>query len=265
MSNLKGTSVVITGGARGLGRAMTLALTGAGANVLVVDIDNAQIGEIYRESGGATKGICADVTTERGINEIVQKCLNVFGHIDVIVNNAGISLSTIRPGDRYANPIRFYELTRADVSRFVDLHMIAPFLLSCAAVNHMLEQGWGRIVTVTTGLDTMTRSGQAPYGPSKAGSEAFTAVIARDLEGSGVTANVLIPGGAADTRFIPLLPDRTREHLVSPSVMGPPIVWLSSKESDGITARRFMANRWDPTLPPSEAAERAGAEIAWTA
>ena len=264
MTTLDGTAVVITGGARGLGRAMSLALVEAGASVLVVDLDIDQIEELRRESGGAIEGICADVTDERGINSIVENCLNTYGHIDVVVNNAGISLSTIRPGDRYANPIRFYELNGNDVRRFVELHMIAPFLLSRAVASHMLGQKWGRIVTVTTGLDTMTRAGQAPYGPSKAGSEAFTAIMARDLEGTGVTANVLIPGGPADTRFIPVLPDHPREQLVSPSVMGPPIVWLSSTDSDGVTARRFVANRWDQTISPHDAAERAGGPIAWS-
>lgn len=264
MTDLNGAAVVITGGARGLGRAMTLALAEARASVLVVDLDIDQIEELRRESVGAIEGICADVTHERGINDVVEKCLNDFGRIDVVVNNAGISLSTIRPGDRYANPIRFYELNGDDVRRFVELHMVAPFMLSCAAANHMLGQGWGRIVTVTTGLDTMTRAGQAPYGPSKAGSEAFTAVMARDLEGTGVTANVLIPGGPADTRFIPVLPDHPREQLVSASVMGPPIVWLASRESDGVTARRYIANRWDQTISPHDAAERASAPIAWS-
>ncbi|TAN30451.1 MAG: SDR family oxidoreductase [Actinomycetota bacterium] len=264
MANLEGTSVVITGGARGLGRAMTLALTAAGAKVLVVDIDNDPIEAIRKEAGKNVEGMRADVTDEKGIADVVEKCLSAFGHMDMVVNNAGISLSTIRPGDRYSNPIRFYELTGADVRRFVDLHMIAPFLLSCAAAKYMMERGWGRIVTVTTGLDTMTRSGQAPYGPSKAGSEAFAAIMARDLEGTGVTVNVLIPGGQADTRFIPELPGLSRTSLVPPEKMGPPIVWLASRESDGVTAMRFMANKWDTSILPQAAAERAGAPIAWS-
>ena len=264
MANLDRTSVIITGGARGLGRSMALALIAAGAKVLVVDIDNDQIEAICKEAGKNAEGIRADVTDESGINDVVEKCLRVFGHIDMVVNNAGISLSTIRPGDRYSNPIRFYELTGADVRRFVDLHLIAPFLLSCTAVKYMMEQGWGRIVTVTTGLDTMTRAGQAPYGPSKAGSEAFAAIMARDLEGIGVTVNVLLPGGQADTRFIPELPGLSRASLVSPEKMGPPIVWLASRESDGVTARRFMANQWDSAISPRVAAERAGAPIAWS-
>ncbi len=265
MGILDGTAIIITGGARGLGRAMALALVEAGAGVLVVDIDRDQIQEICHEANGLIEGICADVTDENGITQIVEKCLNSFGHVDMVVNNAGISLSTIRPGDRYKNPIRFYELNGSDVRRFVDLHMIAPFLLSRATVGHMMKQGWGRIVNVTTGLDTMTRSGQAPYGPSKAGNEAFAAVMARDLEGTGVTVNVLIPGGQADTRFIPQLPDLPRDQLTPPAVMGPPIVWLASRQSDGITARRFIANKWDPAIGPGEAAQRSGGPIAWEA
>lgn len=265
MTNLEGTSVIVTGGARGLGRAMSLALANAKAGVLVVDIDQDPLDEIVKEGGGAIRGVRADVTEETGINSIVDKCLDSFGHIDVVVNNAGISLSTIRPGDRYRNPIRFWQLKGDDVRRFVNLHLIAPFLLSSVASVHMMQQGWGRIITVTTGLDTMTRSGQAPYGPSKAGSEAFAAIMARDLEGTGVAVNVLIPGGQADTRFIPDLPDHPRSQLVPPSKMGPPVVWLASKESDGVTAKRFIANEWDPSLPADEAARLSSAPIAWKA
>ena len=70
-----------------------------------------------------------------------------------------------------------------------------------AAVIHMLDQGWGRIIGVTTSMDTMWRKGGAPYGPSKAGHEALVAIMAQELEGTGVTANVLVPGGATYTNM----------------------------------------------------------------
>src|SRR5947207_2311970 len=72
-----------------------------------------------------------------------------------------------------------------------------------AALLSMRAQKWGRIISVTTSMDTMYRKGNAPYGPSKAGHEALVATMAQELEGSGVTANVLTPGGGSNTNLIP--------------------------------------------------------------
>ena len=129
----------------------------------------------------------------------------------------------------------------------------------------MLERGFGRIVTVTTTFATMTKGRGAPYGPMKAASEAFTASMARDLEGTGVTANVLVPGGASATRLMGDLPEEEMAKLIDPVVMGPPTVFLASRASGAVNAMRFVAKRWDPALPPAEAAKAAGAPIAWPA
>ena len=84
-----------------------------------------------------------------------------------------------------------------------------------------------------------------------------------DLAQTGVTVNALRPGGPGNTRMIPLeeVPDRSK--LVQPEVMMAPIVWLMSGNSNGVTGRRFIANKWDPALPPSEAAQKAGAPAGW--
>jgi NAD(P)-dependent dehydrogenase (short-subunit alcohol dehydrogenase family) len=109
----------------------------------------------------------------------------------------------------------------------------------------------------------MWRNLMQPYGASKAGNEALVAALASDLEGSGVTANVLVPGGAVDTRIVmpSMAPDRT--ILIPAEVMVPPLVWLCSKASDGVNGQRFIGIRWDKTLPPAEAAKQAGAPAAW--
>jgi NAD(P)-dependent dehydrogenase (short-subunit alcohol dehydrogenase family) len=105
----------------------------------------------------------------------------------------------------------------------------------------------------------MMLEGLSPYGPSKAGLEAATAVWAKDLSGTGVTVNALLPGGAANTRMVPKeeAPDRTK--LVQPEAMMAPIVWLMSQASDGVTGRRFVARDWDPALAPGAASAMAGA------
>ena len=89
----------------------------------------------------------------------------------------------------------------------------------------------------------------------------LTSMIRRNS--SGVTANVLVPGGAANTRMVPTAQEPDRAKLIAPDVMVPPLLWLCSNESDGINGQRFIGMRWDKTLPPAEAAEKAGAPAAW--
>jgi NAD(P)-dependent dehydrogenase (short-subunit alcohol dehydrogenase family) len=110
----------------------------------------------------------------------------------------------------------------------------------------------------------MYRATIGPYGPSKAALEALTAVMAEELSGTGVTANVLVPGGRADTRMIPndgVFEDRSL--LVQPEVMAAPVCWLASEASNGITNMRFRAALWDSDIPVEQAIEQSGAPAAW--
>lgn len=256
---LKGTSAIITGGGRGLGRVMTKALVTAGASVLVVDIDDDPINEVLANVPGEIFGQQADISREADIAAIMTRASELFGHLDVIINNAGINLHTMGDSDTSTLTPTFYEVGPRTVQRFFDVHVLGPFLLSRAAVGGMLDQGFGRIITVTTGLRHMTQRGSAPYGPMKAASEAFSSVMAQKLKGTEVTVNVLHPGGAAKTRFV-RTPGSGR---VEPEVMGPPAVWLASRASDGINGRRFTADQWDPSLPSATAATISSTPIAW--
>ncbi len=260
---LSGTSVVVTGGARGLGRAMTEALAAAGASVLVVDIDEEPIVEVMTEVTGTVIGHRADITKESQVEEIVARCLATFGSVDVIINNAGIGMSAIRAGDRYANPVRFWEIDDSWMRAFFEVHVMGPFYLSRAALTPMREQGFGRIVTVTTSLGTMLTGGNSPYGMMKAASEALCSAISKDLEGTNITANILVPGGAANTRYVPEIAGRSRDDLVQPSVMGPPAVFLASRASDAVNSRRIIAKLWDPSTGVDENLARASTPIGW--
>jgi 3-oxoacyl-[acyl-carrier protein] reductase len=125
----------------------------------------------------------------------------------------------------------------------------------------MLRGGFGRIINITTSLPTMQRRNNSPYGVTKAAIEAETLIWAQELNGTGVTVNSLIPGGAADTAFVH---EASRKELTAmgrpllpPSVMVPPIVWLASRMSDGTTGARFVGKLWDDRLAPSDAAAKA--------
>jgi NAD(P)-dependent dehydrogenase (short-subunit alcohol dehydrogenase family) len=127
----------------------------------------------------------------------------------------------------------------------------------------MMRQGWGRIVNVTTSLGTVLNAGSPTYGPSKAALEALSAIMAKDLDGTGVTVNVLVPGGITNTPMVSAsVFDRAK--MIQPEVMVPPLLWLVSDAAGKVTDRRFLGVRWDPELPPEQAAEKAGAPVAWT-
>jgi NAD(P)-dependent dehydrogenase (short-subunit alcohol dehydrogenase family) len=116
-------------------------------------------------------------------------------------------------------------------------------------------------VNVSMNRETMRRAGFSPYGPSKAALESETAIWAQDLAGTGVTVNAVLPGGATATGMLPAdVPEKVVASLLQPEVMVPPLLWLASTRSDGVTGKRVIANRWRETepVPAAEAIEDAG-------
>ncbi|HEY5067236.1 MAG TPA: hypothetical protein VIJ04_20725 [Xanthobacteraceae bacterium] len=114
---------------------------------------------------------------------------------------------------------------------------------------------------ISTSLDIMMAPAFIAYGMSKACDEAYAAALAASLHGTGVTANVLLPGGPVATRMAD--PAGTAKGLLPPDVMTPPILWLASDASDQITGRRFIAARWNSALTDAQAAQAADAPAAW--
>jgi NAD(P)-dependent dehydrogenase (short-subunit alcohol dehydrogenase family) len=170
----------------------------------------------------------------------------------------------VRP-DYHAHPPKFYEVTPSQWSRAIAVNANAVFLLSRAVVKPMIDRKWGRIINITTSLGTMLHGGSTPYGPSKASAEALSSVMAADLEGTGVTVNVIIPGGAVNTPMIPAEAPFAREALLQPQIMLPPLLWLVSPAADHVTGKRFLGTNWDAELDSDAAAEKAGAPIGWKA
>jgi NAD(P)-dependent dehydrogenase (short-subunit alcohol dehydrogenase family) len=261
---------IVTGAASGIGRAMALGLLEGGVDVVAVDREAAWLDELAAAAtagnrfSGMLRTMRADLADPSSFETIVANVLGTSGQIDVLVNNAGIGQGTIR-ADQRRNPLRFWEITPEQWGRFVAVNATAPLMMARAVVPHMLKAGQGRIVTVTTSLGTMLREGYVLYGASKAAAEAATAVMAADLAGTGITANVLVPGGMTNTRIIPDAAVADRSRLLQPEIMAPPLRWLVSDAAAGVTGRRFLAAHWDNSLPPAEAAEKCGAPIAWKA
>ncbi len=259
---------IVTGAAGGIGRAIVPGLLAAGVRVAGVDRDRQPLQALAasaREQGKADDllTIQTDLTNDSAVDEITNATLDRFGRIDILVNNAGIGPGSIRP-DSWHRPLKFWEITPDQWRLFVAVHTTAPLALANAVVPEMMRQGWGRIINVTTSLGTMINAGSPTYGPSKAALEALSAIMAKDLDGTGITVNVLVPGGVTNTPMISDEAGFERASLIQPEVMAPPLVWLVSDAAGKVTGRRFLAVHWDTGLPPEQAAEKAGAPVAWT-
>ena len=266
--SLVGKVAIVTGAASptGLGRNMTEALVQAGARVSMMDINPDWLGQSandLREIGGdeCVMTQVVDVSSPQEAEEAVARTIAEMGGLHILLNNAGIAPRNMLMGGDARN--HFWEVPAAEWDRVMTVNAGGPFYMCRAVVPHFLAQGWGRIIGVTTSLNTMYNPGGAPYGPSKAAHEAMIAMASRELEGTGVTVNVLVPGGMSNTNLIPDDTAHSREALIQPDVMRAPVVWLASEASDGINGQRFIGYFWDESLPLEERIERAGAPAAW--
>jgi NAD(P)-dependent dehydrogenase (short-subunit alcohol dehydrogenase family) len=262
---LDGKVAIVTGAGRGLGRTMTLGLLDAGACVAAAELDSPAIEETQdaaedRGAGERFLGIATDVTWDDSGPKILRAATEHFGRLDILINNAGISTGLLRGESRPVG--KLWETTPEEFRRVIEVNVVGAFLMTRAVLPTLLAQRWGRIINVTTSLDTMWRSMMQPYGGSKAANEALLTALAQELEGSGVTANVLVPGGAAITRMTAGY-GAEQAKLIPPDVMVKPLLWLASRASDGVNGRRFIGAQWDAALPPKEAAEKCSAPAAW--
>ena len=259
----EGRVAIVTGAASGMGAVMARALAADGVRVAAVDIGKDGLAALAEDFDPArVVPIEADLSTEEAPAEAVSCAAEAFGKIDILVNNAGVGMQAIKP-DYSIDPARFWEAEPGRWQRLMNINLRSPFLFARAVAPSMIAAGWGRIVNVTTSLDTMLTAGMSAYGQSKAGLEAGTAVWAKDLAGTGVTANVLVPGGPVNTAFLPANTKFPRDRLIQPDVMATPVRWLCSDAADGVTGRRFIARDWDSNLPPEEAAARCSTPAAW--
>ncbi len=258
---------IVTGGLRGLGRAMSLGLAREGHNVLAVGHIAGDVPEIERAAAqlpGRVQPLVADLRAADECDRVVAEARARFGRIDILVNNAGLTFTYIDP-PRFRRPSiqRFYQVGDDIIDNVIAVNFVAADRLSRRVAPGMVEAGWGRIVNVTTKLDTMNRAGTHPYGASKAALEMASEVWAKEIEGTGLTINIVNPGAGANT---PGMAEEMRQlsregkaaRLVEPEEMVPPLLYVVSREADRVNGWRFDANLWNTALPPVEAAKRAG-------
>lgn len=244
---------------------MVLGLAAAGARVLATAArETAELEAVAAEDpNGGIVPVVADVTREDDCDRVVAVAHERFGRLDMLVNNAGRGMKYVSE-DFLTEPNRFWEADPGVWRMVIDTNVNGPFLMSRAAVPAMIDAGRGRIVNITMNNATMRRGGFSPYGPSKAALESETIIWAQDLEGSGITVNALLPGGATATGMIPDgFPQEARSKLLDPAIIVPPLLWLASDASAGVTGRRLDASRWEAGIADAQAASVAIDDAGW--
>ena len=256
---LDGCRAVVTGATSGLGAAMARALLDAGAAVGIAArpgdrLDSALAG--YRARGLPAVPVAVDVRDPESVTLAVRQAIVGLGGVDIVVNNAGIGMRTVNPRF-FEREQPFFEVDPAGFADVMSTNVTGYFLVARAFAFHFLERGTGRFVNVSVNEATMVRRGFVPYGPSRAASEALSAIMTEDLRPFGIGVNVVVPGGATESGMIPDdLPAEARAGLLRPQIMGPPIVFLASEEADGLTGERIVASGFDAWLARFRATRR---------
>lgn len=237
MGRLSGKAAIVTGGGRGLGRAIALALAGDGAAVTVAGRTRADLeavaGEIVK-LGHHARAVPTDVTDESAVQALIDRVLGEHGRIDILINNAG---SILRKPTLEASAGEWREI--------VDVNLTGTYLCAVAAGRHMVRAGAGKIVNLASIAGARGRAGMAAYCASKAGVINLTRALAVEWAPHGVHVNAIAPGQFDTEMGAPVLSDRkARADLLAkiplhrigqPAEIGPLAVFLSSGESDMIT------------------------------
>jgi 3-oxoacyl-[acyl-carrier protein] reductase len=256
MGRLDGKVAIITGGGRGIGRAIAEGYAGEGARVVVTAARQHSEIEAFAATWGGerTLAIVADVTDPAACEHVVAETIARFGSIDVLVNNAGRGMRYVSP-HFLTEPTRFWEVEPAVWRMVIDTNVNGPFLMARAVVPHMLGNGTGAIINISMNYETMKRQGFSPYGPSKAALISETVIWAQDLESKGITVNEVLPGGATATGMIPpTISEELRQSLLPPEIVVPPAVFLASEAGRHLTGRRLVATEWSPEHPEGHSA-----------
>ncbi len=260
---------LVTGGLRGLGKAMALGLAREGHPVVAVGHIEGDIADVSVEAEKLQVSrhfhpLVADLREATECDRAVAATRERFGKVDILVNSAGLTFTYIDPARFRRDSIqRFWQVDDEIIDNVITTNYIAADRLGRRVAPEMIERGWGRIVNVTTKLDTMNRIGTHPYGASKAALEMATEVWAKDAEGTGMTVNIVNPGAGANTPGMAvearaLSAAGKMARLVEPEEMVSPVLFVASREADQVNGWRFDANLWNPVLPPREAAWLAG-------
>jgi 3-oxoacyl-(acyl-carrier-protein) reductase len=240
---LTGRTALVTGGSRGIGRAIALALAEEGADVAVnyVSSESAARDVVANIGKMGRRGILAqaDVSDFPDTFRMAQDVLKQFGHLDILVNNAGINSDKT-----------FVKMDHASWRKVLAINLDGVFNCTKVFVDQMLAQNYGRVVNVTSVIGQIGNFGQANYAASKAGVAAFTKSLAKELAGKGVTVNAVAPG-FIETEMVEGIPEKVRDRLLaqiplkrfgSAEEVARAVCYIVSSDGDYITGAELSIN-----------------------
>lgn len=181
--DLTGKVAIVTGGSRGIGRAIAGDLADVGAKVAILGRDEANAAAAAGEIGNGARGYRCDVSVTAEIERALETIEQDFGHADILVNNAGTTRDNL-----------LFRIGEDDWDQVLDTNLKGPFLVTKIAARGMIKRRWGRIINMTSVVGLMGNKGQANYAASKAGLIGFTKAVARELASRNVTVNAVAPG-----------------------------------------------------------------------
>ena len=231
---VKDKVILITGAGRGIGRETALMLAREGAKVVVCDRDQASVDAVAAEivaQGGQGQGLACDVTKRDQLDATSARILETFGRIDVLINNAGITMDA-----------QLAKMTEAQFDTVLDVNLKGVFNATQAVLPAMLAQGKGKIINASSVVGLYGNFGQTNYAATKAGVIAMTKTWARELGKKGITANAVAPGfiltdmtAAMPEKVLSMMQDKTPVgRLGQPADVAKAYLFLASDESDFI-------------------------------
>ena len=210
--SLKDRVAVVTGGSRGIGRAIALEFAARGAAVVVNYLKSPEAAnEVVKQivdAGGKAAAFQADVSNFKQAEDLVKFALETFGDLHILVNNAGITRDTL-----------IMMMSEADWDAVIDTNLKSTFNCSKAAVKHMMRKRYGRIVNIASVAGQMGNPGQANYSASKGGQIALTKSLGRELATRNITVNALAPG-FVDTEILDAMSQETLESALKMVPLG---------------------------------------------
>lgn len=241
--DLEGKIAVVTGGSRGIGRAIAIKLAALGAEVLVNYGSNEPAARAVQEeiaaAGGTARTVPFDVADADAVANFFRAAVKEYGGAHILVNNAGITRDTL-----------LARMKEEDWDRVLVVNLKGAFNCSRAVVMAMMKQRWGRIVNVGSVVGSMGNAGQVNYAAAKAGLEGFTKSLAREVASRGVTVNVVAPGFIT-TDMTTALPERLRDELLGqipvgrmgqPEEVAEAVAFLASDQASYITGHVLHVN-----------------------
>jgi 3-oxoacyl-[acyl-carrier protein] reductase len=229
---------IVTGGGRGIGRAIALKLAEAGATVVVNDVGDSTpaegVAEEISKMGGESLVVLADISQSSEVAHLVDDTVGKYGKIDILVNNAGITRDQL-----------IMRMSDDEWDKVLGINLKGVFLCSKAVLRPMMKQRWGRIVSISSIVGLIGNAGQANYASAKAGVIGLTRTIAKEVASRGITANAIAPG-FIDTPMTQQLPEERKQELMNqvplgylgtPRDIAEAVAFLASEEARYITGQ----------------------------